>query len=701
MRSMASNLHYNQPMRYKFLVTILSLQPVLAAAQTIFHVDQNVQGGQQTGLNWANAFPNLQQALAVAHAGDEIWVAKGVYYPTTTTDRSISFVLKQGVGLYGGFAGTEASLLQRDFIQNETLLSGNIGNPLESTDNSRSIVTGQGLDSTACIDGFILKHCYAEASGSALFLSATIQAPVTSPAIRNCRFEQNYANEGPALYCQYNSVGIVSPALKNCIFRYNKAQTSGGAVVKKGPSPAAFPFVVEDCIFSDNRVVAGNGGALCLSDHSGLLALRRCQFARDSAFLGLGGAVYYPGYSGGSTLTVDSCSFVENYADGGAGICYDEFSTVNAPGPLTCYMNHTIFDHNLTRADGGAAFGFWGFVNSMIQLYVDHCSIKNNLSGSEAACFITGATNSNTHLSIKNTEFFKNINKSNPASTTAALYYSLSGDCSANIENCVFARNGAGILTTGGDTNGNKLVSHITNCTFFSNGKEVLSKSWYQGFNDSTFYSKMYIDNCIFWENTTSDRLFSDGIFNMWIMEGFFIDHVCIKREAGEFFGLGPNVLYQTYPEFVDTSQNNFRLRPCSPAVNFGDNLATNNAALVVDLDGNLRIVQDTVDLGAYETQDTCGSVSAPEKPDLGIALQINPNPVSSGGTIVVVLPAVVDTGIPFHWRLNDLHGRLVAEGDEFEPTCMLKAPECPGVYSLTIQEKHIGQVVRLFVVVK
>ena len=56
-------------------------------------VNQNIQGGQQDGSSWNDAFPDLQQALAVSMDGDEIWVSQGTYYPTTTTDRSISFVL--------------------------------------------------------------------------------------------------------------------------------------------------------------------------------------------------------------------------------------------------------------------------------------------------------------------------------------------------------------------------------------------------------------------------------------------------------------------------------------------------------------------------------------------------------------------------------------------------------------------------------
>ncbi|HEX5840091.1 MAG TPA: hypothetical protein VFY26_19800, partial [Anaerolineales bacterium] len=69
--------------------------------------------GANDGTSWTNGFTDLQLALAAASSGDEIWVATGVYKPTSGTDRSVSFVLKNGVAVYGGFAGTEILRDQR------------------------------------------------------------------------------------------------------------------------------------------------------------------------------------------------------------------------------------------------------------------------------------------------------------------------------------------------------------------------------------------------------------------------------------------------------------------------------------------------------------------------------------------------------------------------------------------------------------
>ena len=132
--------------------------------QQLFYVNTSATG-LNTGLSWNDAFTQLQPALQLAGSGDEIWIAKGTYRPTSSTDRTISFEPKSGVKLYGGFAGGETLLGQRDWVVNETVLSGDIGVMGISTDNTYNVVFLAYPDQYTLLDGLIIQDGVADAPG--------------------------------------------------------------------------------------------------------------------------------------------------------------------------------------------------------------------------------------------------------------------------------------------------------------------------------------------------------------------------------------------------------------------------------------------------------------------------------------------------------------------------------------------------------
>ena len=89
---------------------------------SIIYVNQQSAGGD--GSSWENAFVRLQSALRQAQAGDEIWLAQGIYRPGEMP--SEAFVIDRQVSIYGGFAGDEAERGDRDYQKNLVTLSGNI-----------------------------------------------------------------------------------------------------------------------------------------------------------------------------------------------------------------------------------------------------------------------------------------------------------------------------------------------------------------------------------------------------------------------------------------------------------------------------------------------------------------------------------------------------------------------------------------------
>ena len=92
------------------LIGLMALAP--AASAGVLHVDATLMTGLNDGSSWANAFQGsdgLQQALAVAVAGDQIFVGQGTYKATQGTDRKASHRLISDVEVYGGFVGTEST----------------------------------------------------------------------------------------------------------------------------------------------------------------------------------------------------------------------------------------------------------------------------------------------------------------------------------------------------------------------------------------------------------------------------------------------------------------------------------------------------------------------------------------------------------------------------------------------------------------
>jgi hypothetical protein len=75
---------------------------------------------------------------------------------------------------------------------------------------------------------------------------------------------------------------------------------------------------------------------------------------------------------------------------------------------------------------------------------------------------------------------------------------------------------------------------------------------------------------------------------------GTLLDHCCTMPAAS---GAG-NIT--NVPLFVDSATGNLRLQSNSPCINAGTNAAV---AATADLDGRTRIVDGTVDIGAYEYQ--------------------------------------------------------------------------------------------------
>ena len=176
-----------------------------------------MEGGKGDCSSWATAC-DLQTALSKASSGDQVWVAAGTYKPTTDLDPLATFQLKTGVAIYGGFPADGGDWETRDWVNNLTTLSGDIG-VSGIADNSYHVVTGSGVTATAVLDGFTISGGNADGAEPHYDGGGMYNTINSSPTLTNIIFSGNMAAYyGGGMYNYYSS-----PTLTNVTFSGNSA----------------------------------------------------------------------------------------------------------------------------------------------------------------------------------------------------------------------------------------------------------------------------------------------------------------------------------------------------------------------------------------------------------------------------------------------------------------------------------------------
>ena len=343
------------------------------AVSEVLYVDTDSTASEPDGSSWSSAYDNLEDALAQAGIlntdGDsendieEIWIAEGTYIPTAELEpgdpRSASFSLVDGVALYGGFAGTETALAERDWLVYETLLSGDLGVVDDASDNAYTVVyCGENIE--ASVDGVSTTGGNADGEsnsghperrgGGGIYNSGTL-------TVVNCTVSDNSAGDyGGGIH----SLGTVTAT--NSTFSGNSVSSkycAGGGIHSTGTS------MITGSTFSGNSASGqyGLGGGMynsgtlttvansTFSNNSsasyavsfrgiysyGTLTVTHSTFSSNSA--GTAGAI-----SNKAALTITSCMFANNSAGDGGAIC-------NYSGRLTA--TNCTFSTNLASNGGG------------------------------------------------------------------------------------------------------------------------------------------------------------------------------------------------------------------------------------------------------------------------------------------------------------------------------------------------------------
>jgi hypothetical protein len=332
-------------------------------AGRVWFVDARASGTAD-GTSWTDAFLNLQDALTAAGAGEQIWVATGRYLPTQRSDpnnpRTASFRLVDCVSLYGGFAGTEQQIDQRDPSSNPTVLSGDLNGDdgpdfAHYADNSYHVVTATGVGIGTVVDGFTISG--GNANGPALNdRGGGLFNLNSSPRIIGCTFAANQAgfgdagsNDGGGAMCNQGG----RPTVQRCTFLANRSVGDGGAILNTNTNPA-----INGCSFTGNR--ATEAGGAVYANGVGELALRNSQFSGNTAKRGA--AVRMRGLVHGILV---NCTFAENTGDFGGAV------HVESAG-LT--LANCILDGNIAAGDGGGVLAYGANVT------VNNCRFRSNIS---------------------------------------------------------------------------------------------------------------------------------------------------------------------------------------------------------------------------------------------------------------------------------------------------------------------------------
>ncbi len=263
--------------------------------------------GANNGSSWTDAYTNLQSGLGVAIPGDEIWVATGTYKPAPGSVRTGTFLLLNDVSLYGGFAGYETLVGQRDWDANVAVLSGDIGVGGVSTDNSYHVVTGSWTNSTAILDGFMViggrADVYPHHTGGGMYNDAG------SPTIRNVVFKDCYASHSGGGMRNDAS----SPTLLSVTFLNNYSDTDGGGMYNYRYSNV----ILTNVTFADNTAFEYGGGMYNDDSHP---VLNHVTFQGNSCIgtPALGGGMYNVT---GSRPELTDVTFAGNSAEHGGGLC--------------------------------------------------------------------------------------------------------------------------------------------------------------------------------------------------------------------------------------------------------------------------------------------------------------------------------------------------------------------------------------------
>lgn len=599
---------------YLFLLVVSLLLSTNVQAQ--IYVDQSATGGNNDGTSWADAYVDLSDAINASVPGDQLWVAAGTYKPGGMAPSIDTFFrFPHDLEMYGGFAGTESELSTRDWVTNETILSGDYNDDdsdddieLNRTDNAKHVMwLTDTITNASTIDGFTIRNGNTigpEGSGNDRRGGGILT--YGNPSIRNCTFTQNFGHFGGGLYprgtdamviedCNFFNnvaswggggvyINSVSAEVSNCIFMGNSATTRRGA----GLASFDCAINVADCTFSDNTSEESSGGGMHLGNNDEAPPLEvnvsNCTFTGNDATFGGALACY------GLTLiaNIEGCNFSENSAVNVGGAMTNAFG-------VTTNITDCVFSENESFGSGGAIYS----QNDENIITITNSDIISNAAVTGGGMSMVGDNEFSVGaplpiLNLDKVTFVANFATGQGGGLNM-------GNANGNFSNVLFDTNfatdsdgigGAISLNTSDSLNA---VFNVINSTIVNNGATIGAgiSHWKPGPENT---SVINLQNTILDNSLGSNYEIEDG------------DPTLIST-GGNLSTDGTMVSYLTAtndlngedPLFVNPDDLDYHLQDASPCIDAG----ITAGAPSTDIEGLPRVNEP--DMGAYENQQIVG----------------------------------------------------------------------------------------------
>jgi hypothetical protein len=347
-------------------------------------------------------------------------------------------------------------------------------------------------------------------------------------------------------------IGIVNDSTDNC---YHVVISSGaigaaelnGFFITKGNSDGENYIIVNGSSVQRNY----GGGMHRLSSSA---AVNNITFTENNALYGGGMYNLY------SSATISNSIFSKNKSELGGGMF-----NVNNSSPI---INQCIFSDN-TASEGAGMYSSSSSPN-----------VSNSIFSSNKSSNAGGGMSNRYSSSTIITNCIFNGNTATRDGGGVYNFYSF-----VNMANSVFSGNTA---NSGGVMSNSNSSPEVINSTFSGN-KANSGGVMYNS------VSSPLIKNSIIYGN--SSLFFNDAstpIINYSIIQGGYIGTE--NLDIDPLFASAPS--YNTAP----FAGGDYSLQPCSPAINVGNNTDI-PIGITTDIEGNSRIYETTVDMGAYEYQ--------------------------------------------------------------------------------------------------